>query len=205
MEKLTAFVEAGGTLLLGAQAGSKDRNCHLVESPLPGLLRGLAGVSVDDWTMLPETQTREARTADGRTLALDTFVERLATTGAEPLARWTDADALLADAPAVTRHAVGRGAVVYVAGYCPAAAVDTLLDVLTPLAGLKPTADAGPDVEIIDRADTSRRFVVLLNHSTSPQRVTGLPTGTELLTGNPVAGEWTLDGFAVAVVQADRK
>jgi beta-galactosidase len=32
----TRFVEHGGTLILGAQSGLKDRNCHIVEMPLPG-------------------------------------------------------------------------------------------------------------------------------------------------------------------------
>src|SRR5699024_6929944 len=29
------FVRAGGPLVLGAQSGSKDRNCHLIDSPYP--------------------------------------------------------------------------------------------------------------------------------------------------------------------------
>src|SRR4051812_12402179 len=59
LERLTRFVAAGGTLVLTAQAGSKDRNAHLVEQPSPGLLRELAGIEVEDWTTIGKKETRD--------------------------------------------------------------------------------------------------------------------------------------------------
>ena len=51
-KKLTAYVRAGGTLILAAQAGTKDENCHMLEQTAPGPLAGIAGVEVEDWTTL---------------------------------------------------------------------------------------------------------------------------------------------------------
>jgi len=38
IDKLTNFVQAGGTLVLTAQSGLKDRNCHLVRNAAAGFV-----------------------------------------------------------------------------------------------------------------------------------------------------------------------
>ena len=43
-KKLEKYVAAGGILVLGALAGVKDENCHIVERTAPGLLAKLAGM-----------------------------------------------------------------------------------------------------------------------------------------------------------------
>ncbi|HEX2980302.1 MAG TPA: beta-galactosidase, partial [Anaerolineaceae bacterium] len=52
-EKLRSAVENGATLLLGVRAGFKTPSNKVVDQPLPGLLRDLAGVTVTDWHALP--------------------------------------------------------------------------------------------------------------------------------------------------------
>ncbi len=50
---LTAYAEAGGTVLLGVRSGFKDTCNQVTEQPLPGLLRNLTGITVRDWHSLP--------------------------------------------------------------------------------------------------------------------------------------------------------
>jgi beta-galactosidase len=201
---LIDFVQSGGTLVLTAQSGSKDRNCHLVEMPLPGLLRELAGVEVEDWTTLGEKETRQVSLEAGTQIMLDTFVERLKPCGAEPIGRWATEDTLLAASPAVTRHRIGRGVAYYVGGYCATAAVAGLLVLLMGELGPMPTVDADPEVEVIQRRSPSGRCIWLLNHSPVPRRVSGIPAGREVFSGQS-AGEGTLllAPHGVAVVLAD--
>lgn len=203
VKKLEAFVRAGGTLILGAQSGLKDKNCHVVEKTPPGLLTKLAGIQVEDWTTLAPAETRTARFPSGPQIQLMTFVERLRLKGAEPIANWFGHDRLLGDAPAITSNPVGKGRVVYISGYCDETAIAVLLNEL----GIHGTVDASPEVEVIERrAPGGAQFVVLMNHGPIIQRVRGLPgRSTDLITGNSLKnGEIKLGAYGVAVVASKR-
>lgn len=197
--KLTAFVRKGGTLILGAQSGRKDRNLHLVEQPLPGLLQKLAGLEVVDWSTLSDKQTRAARLNDGSIVELMTFVERLKPSSAIPLARWTGSDSLLDDAPAITKNRVGKGQVIYIGGYCDHNGIRKLLPLLPP--SRFPVLDTPPSVEVIRRRNSRVQYTILLNHGPQRQRVSGLPKGKNLLTQQPTGEELHLSGYDVMVIQ----
>lgn len=171
--RMRAFARAGGMVVLGAQSGAMDRNGHVVKAPLPGLLRALAGVDIEDWTTLPPEESREAAFADGQSIRMGTFVERLRPArGTEVLAHWWGDDALLQQAPAVTLRRCGRGRVLYVGGYLPTDAVQTLVERLIRLLALRQPVQAGPEVEVIERIGARRRYLALLNHAASPREVT---------------------------------
>ena len=204
VKKLDKFVRGGGVLILGAQSGLKDRNCHLVEDTPPGPLKELAGIEVEDWTTLANDETRDCAFAgDGHTIKLSTFVERLKLTTASPVMNWRAADdPLLAGGCAVARNRVGKGAVYYIGGYCPAPAIAVLLGHFLVALNIPPLANASAQVEVIARRSGPRRFVALCNHSAVPQRVTALPAGRDLITGNRVTGTLTLAPHDVAVIEA---
>jgi beta-galactosidase len=201
--KLTAFVKAGGTLILGAQSGLKDRNVHVVERTPPGLLAELAGVEVEDWSLLPEKETRSGVLENGEKIELTRFVERLRLTRAKAIAQWDADDTLLAGSPSAAIHALGKGEVVYLGGYCPDAAVKTVSDWLIARLNIKREIEASADVEAIVREGSGKRYFCLLNHSGVTQQVSGLPKGTDLLSGETVSsGKLELGALAVRVVQA---
>ncbi len=50
---LAAFVKAGGLLITTARSGVKDAANAVVDMPLPGLLRDVCGVEVDEYDSLP--------------------------------------------------------------------------------------------------------------------------------------------------------
>ena len=52
-ERLTAYVEGGGTLLLGVRSGFKTPENAVPAEPLPGPFRELTGVTVTAWHALP--------------------------------------------------------------------------------------------------------------------------------------------------------
>jgi len=199
VQKYDAFVRAGGTLVLGAQSGLKDRNLAVVKSTPPGLLRKLTGVEVEDWTNLKENHTRVAL-LDGKTLPLCGMVERMKLRGATAIAHWAGDDLLLQDAPAITTHDVGRGKVIYVGGYLNEASCAQLVQYLMSGVEVKPVVDAGVDVEALSRRSPRWRYVWLLNHSAEPQFVENI-VGRELLTDTVVDGTLKLKAFGVAIVQ----
>jgi len=199
---LKQYVEAGGTLVLGAQSGIKDINAHIVEMPLPGLLRGLTGLEIEEWTTLAKDQTRTAVFPNGQTVALQTFVERLKPRTAKVLATWAGDDAILGRAPAITCHAVGAGRVVYVGGYHTDASLGYVLDLLAGELSIQPIVEATSGVEAVARGSGRRRWVVVLNHTADAQPVARLPEGLELLSRKKITnGQWTLPAYGIAIVQ----
>ena len=95
----------------------------------------------------------------------------------------------------------GDGKVYYIGGYCADATIDLLNEHLIASADLSIPLSAPPEVEIVHRVAGKTRYVIGLNHSSSPQRISGLPIGKELLTGRAVKGDVILSGFDVAVVR----
>jgi len=200
--KLEAFARGGGTVVLGAQSGLKDENCHIVERPLPGVFAKLAGLEIGEWTTLPVKEGRGAAFADGRAVTLNTFVETLVPKGAEVLARWGGGDTLLAGAAAITRHRVGKGSVVYIGGYCLEAGVNSLVDYFMRSEGLVAVAEATKDVETVLRRSGRRQWLVLMNHTGGTQAVYGVAEGKDLLSGKRVENaSVTLPGYGVAIVE----
>jgi beta-galactosidase len=199
-EKLAKYVNSGGTLILGAQSGLKDENCHIIEKTAPGLLTKLAGVEVEDWTTLAAKETRAARLNTGQDVVFDTFVERLRPTGASIVARWLPGDALLADSAAITLNKVGDGKVYYIGGYSPTATIESFAPALLATENIAAIVSAPAEVEIIRRHGRKATYVVALNHSKSRQRI-GIPKGSrDLLSEKRVSGDLILDGFGVAVL-----
>ncbi len=204
--RLRAWVEAGGNLVLGAQSGSKDANIHLVREAMPGLLRSLAGVEVEDWTTLKDGEQRTAVWEGGSNaeFKLTNFVERLKPQGAEVLARWDDADSLLAGSPAVTSHKVKKGRVFYMGGYAQDDALEFLTGRLQHELGLKPLALAAADVEIMVRKAGGKKWTVLMNHAAEARSVEGLAPGKVIVGQGSRSAEGGLDlpAFGVAVLES---
>ena len=209
IDQLTKYVRAGGTLVLGAQSGLKDANCHLAETTPPGLFRELAGIEVADWTTLAPGQTREAVTLAGRRFPLISFGERLSPRGAEILAHWSEAcgtvDAVLLSSPAVTVNKVGKGQVIYIGGYCPVEGIAALAAEFCERLELAPVCVASDAVEALGRGKSragGAKWLTLINHSPKPEPVRGLGKARELISGKPVAdSRLVLPGYGVAVIE----
>jgi beta-galactosidase len=205
-KKLDTFVRAGGILLLGAQSGSKDENLHMVECPLPGLLAHLAGVDVRDWSTFEQREAHEsqrlfAKLADGRLIPMGTFVENVECREAKALAFWDTSDRLFSGGAALTVRKLGKGRVYYYGGYLQDDGIGPMLEFMAHEAGLKPLADASAEVEILRRAAGRKSWTVLLNHSTQPQRVAGVPAGKLQFDAQRLTdGDLLLPPWGVAVV-----
>jgi beta-galactosidase len=199
--KLTAYVRAGGTLLLGAQSGTKDENCHMLEQTAPGPLGTIAGIEVEDWTTLAPDETRSARLNSGAVVHLFTFVERLRLTSAEPIAFWVGADSLLGQTPAITQNRVGKGQVIYIGGYCPETAIALLIADFESELNLEPQFSASDKVEAIQRKSSAGTYLVLMNHSHSTETISNLRPAKDLLTAKPVASPLQLVGLGIVVLQ----
>lgn len=202
VDKILSWVKAGGSLLLGAQSGIKDRNCHIVEHILPGLWRQPAGVEVMEWSVLDEPLARQLVLPDGRTITGIHFVERLKILDAQPLGWWDGSDSLLGKSPALTGKKLGKGMIYYLGTCLDEPGIAALAPWLLGRIGIAPLAQAAQEVEVIARRQGKRRWIIALNHSAAPQRIAGLPAGKDLLGGAAVENAAAiLEGYGVGIWQ----
>ena len=203
LAKMKAFLGKNGMLVLCAQSGLKDRNLHIVEKTPPGLLADLAGIEVENWTLLPDGESRSAESEEGKAFELKIFGERLKLNGARAIAHWKTDDLLLAGAPAITINELHPGFVVYVGGYCTDAAIKLLCEMLAGEISRKTRLEASAGVEVIYRLGKGKRLICLLNHSGTAQTVGGFHSGgTDLLTGEQFSsGSADLPPLGVRIVE----
>ncbi|MCX6029850.1 MAG: beta-galactosidase [Chloroflexi bacterium] len=155
--RLTAYVQAGGWLVLGARSGFKTPTNLVTDRPLPGPFRNLTGATVEAWHSLPPGIAYGLTDPGRPDLKATVWAEGLSLDGARAVLTYSDG--LLAGLAAVTQHAVGRGHAVYTGLWPTTATLESLLRWLLPNAGVEPAALAPAGVLVYRRGD----FIFLLN------------------------------------------
>jgi len=203
-ERLRSFAEAGGILLIGARTASKDLNNNVVPETLPGALRDLAGVTVEEYGRqnMPEKRPLEISLGD-QSWVTDLWYEALqADEGTEVVGTWTTRH--LAGQAAITSKSVGKGKVLYVGTYFSDTSMPKLVDFLAENGAL-PQVDPDPKgVERIRRYDQDQEFTFLINHCDEAVSVAA-PGGVSLLGQEFVDSEIRLEAYDVAIVRRQRK
>ncbi|MFT3886625.1 MAG: beta-galactosidase [Arachnia sp.] len=200
-ELLRAYVEGGGTLVLGARTGYKDETGRCPIRPMPGLVGDWAGVVVDDYTLVGRDTA--AMTVDwaGTHLAAPVFNEVLRPTAddVEVLARFTQD--YYAGAPALTRRTVGEGVVYYLGACFSEELADRLLDFCDVRSPFADVVEAPPSVELAVRGGDGGRFLFLLNYPAHEARLTLNRPVVDLFTGETLSGEVVLSAYGVLVAK----
>lgn len=159
--RLQAWVEGGGTLVVGPRAGFKDEANALHEVPQPGPLTDLIGGSVREFDTREPGDTIPVDFGDG-TIEVGIWCEIWAPhEGTEVLA--TYGGGFYAGEPAVLRKRHGQGEVITlgtIGGW-------QLIAHLLPTVGLTPVLTTPTNVEAVRRGD----FLFLLNHNAEPREV----------------------------------
>ncbi|MGP3775301.1 beta-galactosidase [Streptomyces sp. SDT5-1] len=197
-ERLAAYVEAGGHLVVSFFSGIVDE-CDRVElGGYPAHLRELLGIRTEEFWPLDEGQRRTVR--GELSGSADLWSEDIGLEGAEAVARFEDGE--LAGRPAVTRHPYGEGTAWYVGTRLEPAALRALLDRVREEAGVTPVLpDLPAQVQATVREGASGRFLFLLNHGKDEATVP-LPTPMRdrLAPGSAATPRITLPPYGVAVL-----
>ncbi len=134
---------------------------------------------------------------DGIQLNVDVWQEHLVVTGAEVVGAYTAGPGR--GLAAVTRNAHGSGTGWYVSTRPDAEGLRAVMQRVYADAGIVPL-DLPRGVEAVTRRGESADYLVAINHSETTVEIPA--EGTDLLTGDAVAGRLTLQGGGVAVVRA---
>lgn len=184
--RLRAWVEAGGTLILGARTASRDLSNRVVPDTLPGCLADLAGVTVEDYGKENPGSGRTKKIRWGKTtLTTEWWSEVLKPgRGTRVVARWQGRH--FTGQPAATLRPLGRGRVITLGTYLTEPLVRGLLPVWSKLADLKKLWPAAPrGVHVVRRDAPGRTLWFFLNHTDKPVTLRTVPRGRDLLTDKP--------------------
>lgn len=188
-------MEGGGTLVVSYFSAIVDENDAVQTGGFLAPLEPALGLAVDEFLPFRAAETASVTWDDGEGFATEVWQESLLVGSAQT--RATNASGPGAGGPAVTRNSYGRGVGWYVATRLGQAGLSRVLAAAFADAGVRvPNWPEG--VEVVTRHGDSARFTFAINHADLPARVR--LTGTDLLTGTAVDGEWTLPAGAVAVV-----
>lgn len=161
---LQQYVAAGGHLLLGVRSGFKTGSNLVTETPLPGLLRELAGVTVTDWQSLPLSTGWELHSEiPGLEGAASYWVESLQVETAVPLAHYGNG------ATAIAKNQVGDGRVTTLGFYPTIAQATAVLRHLITQNHITPLADELPSGLVAARRG---QVTILMNFAARPLTAT---------------------------------
>ncbi len=189
---LSRYVSEGGNLLVSYFSGIVNECEHMPDGPMPGQLREVLGLTVEEFLPLRAGQlvrlgggglgSRWAEHVElGAATCLDTF-----------------ADGPASGRPAVAVHAFGSGRAWYLATSPDAATLAGLLASVLATSGVSADVEAGEGLEHVVRRGDGQDFHFWINHSGVDREVGAV--GRELLSGTPVAGSITVPAGDVRIV-----
>lgn len=195
--RLTEYVKAGGTLVLGARSGFKTPTNQVTDRSLPGPFRTLVGATVEAWHSLPPGVVYPVSDYKQQMLEATTWAEGLLTQSAQPLMFY--AGGPLEGLAAATVNPMGQGRAVYAGTWPNEVLVHSLVGWLLPQTGVESLAMTPEGVLVTRRGD----HIFLLNFTdvaaTAWLNLTGV---TDAFTGQAVEREVTIAPRDVRVLRA---
>lgn len=205
---LTAYVEAGGKLVLGCRAGYKNESGRCVMLPAPGLLAKLAGGDVTDFTMIgPADSANEilcGKEQEGSGIApLETAVccdiMQTADRNTVVLGRYkTD---YYKKKPAFLYHPYGKGGCYTLGTVFTEKNTRILFSLLGIMEPYGEVLQLPKTCELAVRKSRDAIYYFVLNYQPKPVKVTVKKPLMELLRGRHVSGGLTIPAFGVSILK----
>jgi beta-galactosidase len=162
-QRLAAYVQGGGHLVLGIRSGFKTETNVVTDQPLPGAFGALAGVEVDAWHSLSPAMTYRLRLGE-QELAAGVWAEALRP-GPDASAAATWRGGPFAGLAALTERRAGRGSAWYWGWHPSAEAAVAVLQVLADRAGVARLAEPLPDGVLLVRRGDRRLWFNFTDHA----------------------------------------
>lgn len=200
--RIRNFVQKGGVFVSNFRLGVKNESSQIVRTPLPGLLRDVMGVTVEDYVPIYSAQqgVKFSSVLSGPDAEIGIWMDVLQPSGAEVLGTYTSG--AHAGRAAITMNSFGKGKAVYIGADLNAESLARVLRTLAAQAGVKQPLEVPPGVEVTVRASDDKQWIFLLNHTSALQTVSIPRPFTDLLTGEAHTGTIDLSAYGVRVLRA---
>ena len=198
--RIRNFVQAGGVFVTSFRLGVKTESSQIVRTPLPGLLRDVMGVTVEDYVPIYSAKqgVKFASTFAGADGECGLWADILQPAGAEVVGSYTAGEH--AGKAAVTINGFGKGKAVYVGADLDAASLARVLRTVAASAGVRPAIEVPAGVEMTVRKSGDKEWIFLLNNTSVAQTVNIPKSFTDLLTKEVHSGTIELSGYGVRVL-----
>jgi beta-galactosidase len=201
LDRLVAYVQAGGVLCLGARSGFKDEHNALLPSLQPGTVLGaLLGAEVEEYYALAEPVTVSGVAGSG---SADVWAEalRVKAEDVEVLLAYGPGNAWLAGKPAMISRKSGQGRIAYLGAWADEAIMDAVLQRMADEANVARTGFCAPvGVSVHELTGDDGSAFVLNNCTDEPASVSLPGPMRDVLAGTACEGECTLQAREVAVL-----
>ena len=194
-QRLSRFVTEGGTLVCTCLSGrvNEEDLCYL--GGFPGPLRSLLGLWIEDTDALYPHEHNGIRLLNESEYECASLCEIIHTEKACVLGSYTDD--FYAGLPCVTRNAVGQGTAYYVATMPESRFLKALYHQAASELRLPRLAHALSDGVLV----SSRGSLAFVLNFTNHEVLVNLPTGTDLLTNDPVGVQTSLAPWMARCIQ----
>ena len=200
-QRLAAYAQVGGHLVLGPRSGMKDEANALWPNRQPGPLASLLGAHVDQFYALDKPVSLTGAVSG----TASTWAEAILPDSADAqiVARYVDPGGWLGGKPAIVTRRVGKGSITYVGAWLDPETMRGLASQLLESAGIRPMlAAVDPDIEVSARAGAGRCVLIVINHGSVAHPI-ALPADARLIAGSLDHG--TAQPHAVAVMEVRRE
>jgi beta-galactosidase len=202
-DKLTAFVNNGGTLVTTYFSGMADEHDLVTTKGYPGELRSLCGLWVEETDALPADHFNRLIIKDGPlagTWKADLLCDIIHPEGAQVIAHY--ADDFYAGTPAICRNSYGKGFVWYFGSRPEAALIDLITARIFDECGIKPVLRRQEGIEATRRIKGEKEFIFVLNHNKSEAEIVIPFACKDLLTDKTFSADsrYTLPAAGVLIL-----
>lgn len=197
---LSAYIEQGGTLILGCRSGYKDLTGKCVMLPQPGLLQKMTGTDVRSYTFTSPNEEDTFAIWNNERVETPVFNDIL-TPLEDTRVLASYGNSYYAGQAALTEHPYGRGKVIHFGSTFSRDVVKRLMEYTGVLEPFRQWIDAPDGVEVVLRRKENRQFLFVLNFQPVEQMITLMRPSTLLYTGQQVQGEIVLPPFGTAVYE----
>lgn len=199
-EKLEAFAQNGGTLVITYMSGIVGQSDNVHPGGYPGPLRKLAGVWVEEIDALAPEQHNEVIMDSGDKYTCSLVCDLMHLEGAQCLGVYgTD---FYKGMPAVTRNCYGKGVVYYVGTRMEEAGLCSILDQAAADAAVESVGPETEGLEVVCRRTQDSKIYFIMNFGDQERRMPSwLCHNRDLLSGEIVSESTILRKYDTYVIQ----
>jgi beta-galactosidase len=196
---LKAYVEQGGTLIMGSRTGYKDQFGRCPMRPMPGFASELCSVKVVDYTHLGPGDDDEYANWDGEIIDAPVFNDILEAKEGKVLAtfkgNYYDGE------PALVSNSLGKGTAYYFGAGFSEKTAEVFLRKLGFAEPYQKIIEVPKEVEIAIRRNKDQDYIFVLNYMAHPVEINIKEPMVNLLTGDKIAGKYELEKYGVLVLK----
>lgn len=199
VEVLTQYVMDGGTLIMGARTGYKDKTGQCYRMDMPGYAKDLFGIRVDDYTMIGPFDEPQFVKWNDVYLPSDKFCDILEVVDKDTVPLGFFTEDYYINQPGLCKKVIGKGSAYYFGGGFTKKTADIFLEILEVPSLCQDIIDAPAEVELILRKKEDAYYLFILNYKAYPMTLHFKKECINMITNDTMNGEITLKGYDVII------